>query len=267
MLVDFHSHTTESDGTLSPAELVAAMRARGVSIFSISDHDTLGAYDGLPETPGLRRISGVEINTNYRGNEVHILGYGFPLGQSELRGVLEANRRERNQRARRMLAGLQAAGCTIDIDDVKAGASDDAPLGRPHVAKALVRGGFARDIDSAFRNYLVPGKPGYAPFAHITPQAAIAAIAGSGGVPVLAHPGRLKDVEIIDELSDAGLAGLEVFYPTHQAGQVAQFRATAARLGLVMTGGSDFHDARWNARGVGMEIEARDIEPFLELVS
>ena len=80
MLVDFHSHTSESDGTLSPAELVAAMRARGVSIFSISDHDTLGAYDGLPETPGLRRVSGVEINTNYRGNEVHILGYGFPLG-------------------------------------------------------------------------------------------------------------------------------------------------------------------------------------------
>ncbi len=267
MLVDFHSHTTESDGSLSPAELVAAMRRRGVAVFSISDHDTLGAYDGLEEFPGLRRISGVEINTNYRGNEVHILGYGFPLGPTALRTVLETNRRERNARARRMVAALQAAGCAIDIDDVRDGGSDDAPLGRPHVAKALVRAGIASDVDAAFRNFLAPGKPGYVPFAHITPQAAIAAIADSGGIPVLAHPGRLKDVELIDELSAAGLAGLEVFYPTHQPGQVAQFRAAAARLGLVMTAGSDFHDPRWNARGVGMEVEPADIAPFLALVS
>ncbi len=267
MLVDFHSHTTESDGTLSPAELVAAMRRRGVTVFSISDHDTLEAYDGLAETPGLLRISGVEINTNYRGNEVHILGFGFPLGETKLRAVLETNRRERNARARRMVAGLQAAGCAIAFDDVKGEGRDDSPLGRPHVAKALVRAGYASDIDAAFRNYLVAGKSGYVPFAHIAPQAAIAAIANSGGVPVLAHPGRLRNVELIDELTEAGLAGLEVFYPTHQPGQVAQFRATAARLGLVMTAGSDFHDPRWNASGVGIEVAPNDIKPFLDLVT
>jgi predicted metal-dependent phosphoesterase TrpH len=267
MLVDFHSHTTESDGTLSPSELVAAMRSRGVEIFSISDHDTLGAYDRIEETPGLRRVTGVEINTNYRGNEVHILGYGFPLGPTELRGVLETNRRERTARARRMVGALQASGCELSFEDVLEGGGDETPLGRPHVARALVRAGFASDIEGAFRNFLAPGKAGYVPFAHITPQGAIEAIARSGGVPVLAHPGRLKDVEIIDELSQAGLVGLEVFYPTHQPGQVAQFRAVAARLGLVMTGGSDFHDARWNGRTVGMDVERADIEPFLELVA
>jgi len=266
MLVDFHSHTTESDGTLSPLALDGAMRKRGVSVYSITDHDSLGAYDVLEREPGVR-IPGVEINTNYRGNEVHILGYGFPLGDTELRSTLDSNRRERGARARRMVEALQAAGCAISFEDVLAGAAEDTPLGRPHVARALVRAGFASDIDGAFRNFLAAGKPGYMPFDHITPSEAIGVIARSGGVPVLAHPGRLKDETIIDECAAAGIVGLEVFYPTHQPGQVAHFRAVASRLGLVMTGGSDYHDARWNGRTVGMEIEPADIEPFLELVA
>ncbi len=111
------------------------------------------------------------------------------------------------------------------------------------------------------------GKPGYQPSNYITPAQAIAVIRESGGVPVLAHPGRLKDDAIIEELAAQGLVGLEVFYPTHDPSQTAMYRERARRNGLVMTGGSDFHDARWNARGVGMEIEAADIEPFLALVT
>ncbi|HMD03028.1 MAG TPA: PHP domain-containing protein [Candidatus Baltobacteraceae bacterium] len=267
MLVDFHSHTTESDGTLSPAELVAAMRARGVSIFSITDHDTLAAYAAVADPAWGTLVPGVEINTTYRGNEVHVLGYGFAPDDAGLQAILTTNRRERNARARRMVQRLQSAGHALSFEDVQAGASDDAPLGRPHVARALVRAGLASDVDAAFRNFIGAGKPGYVPFIHISPQAAIEAIRRAGGVPVLAHPGRLIDESLIGEFAQAGIAGLEVFYPTHAPGQVAHFRELAKRYGLVMTGGSDFHDARWNARSVGMEIERADIEPFLKLVS
>jgi predicted metal-dependent phosphoesterase TrpH len=266
MLVDFHSHTSESDGTLPPAQLAAAMRARGVSIFSVTDHDTLGAYDQLGDLGNAILVSGVEINTTYRGNEVHILGYGFPLDAPELAGLIAANREKRTTRAATMVEQLQAAGCDLSFESVVAEGVDGAPLGRPHVARALVRAGHAHDVDAAFREFLGAGRAGYVPLEHIRPHDAIAVIARATGVPVLAHPGRLRDESLIEEMIEAGIAGLEVFYPTHAPAQVGHFRAIAERHGLVMTGGSDFHDERWNKRGVGMEIERADIEPFLELV-
>ncbi len=140
-------------------------------------------------------------------------------------------------------------------------------LGRPHVAKALVRNGMIRDVQSAFDQLLSRGKPGYAPSHHMTPVEAIELVRAGGGVPVLAHPGRLKDEAIVEDLAANGLAGLEVFYATHTTQQVAHYRQLARRLGLVMTAGSDFHDARWNARGVGMDVEESDLRPFLDLVA
>ena len=273
MIVDFHSHTSASDGTFTAGELVAAMSARGVEIFSVTDHDTLGAYDLLrrdgadvAEIAPATLVSGVEINTTYRGNEVHILGYGFDLGVSKLRSVIEENRRSRAERAQKMVDMLNRAGHPISIDAVRAEGSEDAPLGRPHVAKALVRGGMTKDVASAFRDFLTPGGPGYVPSHHILPCDAIAAVAQSGGVPVLAHPGRLRDEALIEELVEGGLVGLEVFYPTHSAAQVERFRDLAAQYGLVMTAGSDFHDPRYNVRGVGMDVDADDIRPFLDLI-
>ena len=267
MTVDFHSHTHESDGTLSPAELVAKMRARGVSWFSITDHDTTRAYAEL-DTAGLRVIPGIELNTTWDGADVHILGYGIPVdGDTPLSGVLERNRGFRRARIDTMVAGLNRAGYPLTVDEVLEESGGGHALGRPHVAKALVRRGMVRDVETAFRDLLTWGKPGYAPSHHITPLEAIEFVRASGGVPVLAHPGRLKDDTIIDELAERGLAGLEVFYPTHSTAQTAFFREKASRYGLVMTGGSDFHDERWNARGVGMEIDENDLRPFLELVA
>ncbi|MGP6157466.1 MAG: phosphatase [Vulcanimicrobiaceae bacterium] len=269
MIVDFHSHTSASDGTLEPAQLADAMKARGVAIFSVTDHDSLAAYaqlDGRLEFAKL--IVGVEINSTYRGNEVHILGYGFPADSQPVRELLEANRGEREARSHRMVEQLQRVGLEITPENVRAEAgSAESALGRPHVAKALVRAGFAPDIESAFRQYLVRGKPGYVPQLYIRPQDAVRAIARAGGVPVLAHPGRLDDDrDIIEELVAAGLVGIEVFYPTHAPAQVARYRSIAAEHGLVMTAGSDFHDIRWNTRGVGMDVEREDITAFLELV-
>jgi predicted metal-dependent phosphoesterase TrpH len=273
LLVDFHSHTSASDGTLTAAELVAAMKARNVEIFAVTDHDTLSAYEVLrpsgldwEEIAPATLVSGIEINTTYRGNEVHILGYGFDLGASKLRTVIDENRRSRGERAQTMVDMLNRSGHELSIEAVRAEASADAPLGRPHVARALVRNGITRDVATAFRDFLSPGCPGYVPSHHIRPQDAIAAVATSGGVPVLAHPGRLKDESLIDELVEAGLVGLEVFYPTHGAAQVEHFRELATRHGLVMSAGSDFHDPRYNARGVGMDVAADDLRPFLDLV-
>jgi 3',5'-nucleoside bisphosphate phosphatase len=267
MIVDFHSHTRESDGALAPEELVAMMRARGVRIFSITDHDTIRAY-GQFAADFARVIPGIEINTTWNDNEVHVLGYGIPLGDdTPLALILAENREFRRTRIDRIAANLTAAGFPITVADVVAQSDGGDALGRPHVAKALIAKGFARDVQSCFDQLLVRGKPGYMPSNYITPVQAIDVIRESGGFPVLAHPGRLKDDSIIDELIEHGLAGLEVFYPTHNASQTALFRERAEKHGLVMTAGSDFHDIRWNTRGVGMDVDEADIRPFLDLVS
>lgn len=243
------------------------MQQRGVRYFSITDHDSIQAYGKFEAPPRVRVISGIEINTTYRDSEVHILGYRLPLEESPLTRVLEENRSARRTRVGRIVDQLREAGYGITMDDVHGEASEGASLGRPHVGKALIRLGIAPNIETAFRSFLRRGAPGYVPSTHITPHQAIEVILASGGVPVLAHPGRLKDYGIVDELAECGLAGLEVFYPTHEPMQIHYFRDQARRLGLVMTGGSDFHDIRYHTRGVGVEVEEADITPFLELVA
>jgi 3',5'-nucleoside bisphosphate phosphatase len=266
VIVDFHSHTSESDGTLTPQELADFMGDRRVEFFSISDHDTLSGFGKFSAPPDSRVITGVEINTTYRGNEVHLLGYGMPADSPELLATIERNRDARRVRAKRMVDQLQRAGYGVTYDDVLEQAPDAKSIGRPHVAKALIAKGLVPNIDWAFRNLLRSGMPGYVPSLHITPQEAIERITAAGGVPVLAHPGRLKDRVLIDELAPNGLRGLEVFYPLHDAEDVQIFRDLAKRYGLVMTAGMDFHDIRYHARGVGIDVEKDDIAPFLNLI-
>jgi predicted metal-dependent phosphoesterase TrpH len=242
------------------------MRARGVSWFSITDHDTTRAYAAL-DAPGQHVIPGIEINTTWQGSDVHILGYKIPTGPSPLGDVIERNREHRRARIDTMVAGLNRAGYPITVDQVLSESGAGHALGRPHVAKALVRAGMIRDVQAAFDQLLSRGKPGYAPSHHITPLEAIEVVRRGGGVAVLAHPGRLKDEAILDELAEQGLAGLEVFYPTHTVAMTAHFRAKAQRYGLVMTAGSDFHDERWNTRGVGVDVDEADVRPFLDLVA
>jgi 3',5'-nucleoside bisphosphate phosphatase len=266
VIVDFHSHTNESDGTLTPQALADFMGERKVEIFSISDHDTLSAYGKFTPPDGARVVTGVEINTTYRGNEVHLLGYGMPADSPELLATIAHNCDARRVRANRMVEQLQRAGYGITYNEVLKEATDAKSIGRPHVAKALIAKGLVPDIDYAFRNLLRTGMPGYVPSLHITPQEAIDRITAAGGVPVLAHPGRLKDRGLIDELALNGLRGLEVFYPLHDAEDVQIFRDLAKRYGLVMTAGMDFHDIRYHTRGVGIDVERDDIAPFLELI-
>ena len=266
MIVDFHSHTYESDGTLSPQALADFMGERSVEIFSISDHDTLSAYGKFDPPPGSRVVTGIEINTTWSDNEVHVLGYGVRLDHQPLIDLVNKNRSAREVRAQRMVDQLRTAGYSIAIEDVMEQAVDAKAVGRPHVAKALIARGQIPDVDYAFRHLLVHGKPGFVPSLHVSPDRAIAAIKDAGGIPVLAHPGRLKDRTLIEEFVGYGLEGLEVFYPKHDAGDVAQFRLAAQQHGLVMTAGCDFHDIRYHTGGVGMDVAREDIAPFLERV-
>jgi predicted metal-dependent phosphoesterase TrpH len=243
------------------------MRERAVRYFSITDHDSLKAYGQFEAPQNMRAITGIEINTTFRDGEVHVLGYRLPLESSPLTEVLERNRRARQTRIGRIVEQLREAGHDIALEHVHAEANHGASLGRPHVGKALVRLGIATDIEHAFRGFLKRGTPGYVPSTHITPHEAIEVIRASGGVPVLAHPGRLRDYDIIDDLVEHGLQGLEVFYPSHEPMQTQYFRDKAKRFGLVMTAGSDFHDIRYHKRGVGSEVEEQDIRPFLDLVA
>jgi predicted metal-dependent phosphoesterase TrpH len=262
--IDLHSHTNMSDGTLAPQALADFMGERGVELFSISDHDTLAAYGQFEPPAGARVITGIEINTTWRNNEVHVLGYGVPLGPSAINELLEYNQEQRRLRAVTMVEKLREAGYAITLEDVLYESGGAYAIGRPHVAKALVRKGAV----AAFREALSRGRPGYVPQIYTTPQHAIETIAAAGGVPVLAHPGRLKDRELIADLAGAGigLRGLEVFYPLHDAADTREFAEMAKRYGLVMTGGMDFHDIRYHTKGVGMDVDAEAIAPFLELV-
>jgi 3',5'-nucleoside bisphosphate phosphatase len=255
-----------SDGTLSPQQLVDFMAEREVEVFCISDHDTLAAYGRFQAPAGSRFVTGIEINTTWRENEVHILGYNVPLQPSPINDLLEFNQVQRRLRAETMVFQLHNAGYSITLEDVLRESDGALSVGRPHVAKALVRLGLTESVDSAFRDVLRRGKAGYVPQIYTTPQQAIETITVAGGVPVLAHPGRLRDRFLIDELATHGLRGLEVFYPLHDADDVSIFREMAARYDLVMTAGMDFHDIRYHTAGVGIEVEERDIRPFLELV-
>jgi len=242
------------------------MDERGVDVFSISDHDTLAAYGAFTPRGTARVVVGIEINTTYRENEVHVLGYGITPDHPQMCAMIERNIAERRKRIDTMISRLQRAGYSITFEDVAREAGVAKALGRPHVGKALVRAGMAPDLEWVFRNLLRGGKPGYVPSKHVTPQEAIETISRAGGVAVLAHPGRLKDRAIINELAECGLHGLEVFYPRHDGSDIAAFRAFANRHGLVMTAGSDFHDIRYHAHGVGMVVDDADIAPFLDLV-
>ena len=242
------------------------MQERGVRIFSITDHDTLNAYRYIEPPPRTQIVTGIEINTTWDEGEVHVLGYRVPLDDPALTSVLERNRAAREVRVGQMVELLRSAGHDISIEAVRAESQEGAALGRPHVGKALIRAGITADIESAFRDFLRRGKPGYVPSTHITPFEAIDAIRAAGGVAVLAHPGRLKDYTTIESLAEHGLDGLEVFYPRHEPAQIQYFRDVATRLGLVMTAGADFHDIRYNKRGVGIEVDEADIKPFLRSI-
>jgi len=247
---DLHVHTKASDGVLTPTELVSLAVSRNLRAIAITDHDSI---DGVEEAQAAARgkgilvVPGVEINTDYGKEEVHILGYFINTGSEELNGTLAELRKARTVRAEKIVDQLGRLGLPVCMDRVLeiAGAGS---VGRPHIAAALVEKGYALSVRDAFVRYLSRGAPGYVPRYKITPAEAVQIVTGAGGVPVLAHPGLLDQNKrlpahkgLFPELMAAGIKGIEVYYPKHTPEMVRQYEAVCDRCQLISTGGSDYH--------------------------
>lgn len=242
--VDLHTHSTASDGVVSPADLVNEASRRGIAVLGITDHDTL---DGLPEAlttasaQGIELIEGVELSTTTDVGEFHLLGYLIDREDARFVAKLSELSNSRLRRVRLMLAKLEDLGYEVDVNRVLV-QGNSGSIGRPHVARELVRLGVVESVGEAFDKFLKSKRPAYVPREAFSPEDAIALVHSNGGVPVLAHPFSTRDPDAaVERLIPAGLAGIEVYYAEYSAEQHAYLGALADRHGLLKTGGSDFH--------------------------
>jgi len=246
--IDLHLHTTHSDGSLRPSEVLALAKAAYVSALAITDHDIT---TGIPEAMavgqelGIEVIPGVEISSFDGKNELHILGYCLNWEGDEFNRRLAMLRASRHRRNPLIIERLRAAGLDVTYDEVKTLAGTES-VGRPHIAQLLMRKKYVTSAKEAFDRYLAEGKPAYVARELPTPAEAIGWIREAKGVAVLAHPTWIKETgeglrTCVTTLKEAGLGGVEVHYSTHSKSQTANYLELAQRLGLLVTGGSDFH--------------------------
>jgi hypothetical protein len=243
-LIDLHLHTTASDGSLSPSELVERAGAAGLTIIAITDHDTTAgscAARAAARAAGIELVAGIEISAVADDRDVHMLGYFIDVESAPLRGFLDRQRRERLRRAGKIGDRLAALGCPVDVEAIVSGAGGGRTIGRPQLADALVRGGYAADRDEAFTRYLTPGAPAFVPRCGATPAEVVDVVHQAGGVVSLAHPGLTDRDDLIPGLVGGGLDAIEVRHSDQDAATEARYRALAAALGIAVTGGSDYH--------------------------
>jgi len=247
---DLHAHSTVSDGTLAPSELVRRAASKGVELLALTDHDEVG---GLVEAAsaasvaGLAFVPGVEISVTFAGHTVHILGLGVDPANDKLRDGLAEVRSGRMRRAQGMAEGLAAVGIDGALDGALALAGNLDLVSRTHFARWLVLAGHCSDVREVFGRYLVAGKPGYVPHCWARLEEAVSWIVAAGGAPVIAHPGRYKFAEAVaralfDEFKQVGGIGIEVATSNHTAEQVRRYAAIAREYDLEASRGSDFHD-------------------------
>jgi len=244
-LIDLHTHTTESDGTLTPDELVAEAASRGLQALSITDHDTLAGYEKAIEPArkaGIELVCGIELSTKVDGRTVHLLAYFLsepPAGSFwEWLREMQASRRERNVR---MAERLRTFGIDISIEEVERLGRSIA--GRPHFARIMVQKGYVRTIQQAFDDYLDESAKGYVDRYEPKLGEAIQRVHGAGGVTSLAHPIRVHDQSAIPGMKDLGLTAIEVYHSDHGPAETERYLQLAAKYGYAVTGGSDFHGA------------------------
>ena len=264
-MLDLHIHTTASDGSLTPTQVVQLARKKGFSLIAVTDHDTMGGVAEALEAgkkynvdvvPGVEISSGVTL-------EVHMLGYGMSPDHPVMKAMMEDMRAARVERMERIIENLQKMGVPITVEEVEAVAG--GAIGRPHIAQVLIAHGLVPDVRTAFREYIGVGAQAYVERRKMTSEQVVANIRDAGGVPVLAHGGllRISEVELnqwIDSMAKKGLMGLECYHNAHTPQMERLLRAAAERNGLLVTGGSDFHGAsrpdvemgtglsRWNDR-------------------
>jgi len=252
---DLHTHSTFSDGTETPAHNVLLARERGLTGIGVTDHDT---FAGLEEAQvagaeqGVVIVPGIEFSAEYDGASLHVLGYWGDPTHDELGAELRRLTDTRFRRGEMMIEKLQQAGYDISFDAVRRIAGDDL-IARPHVAQAMVEAGIVETEKEAFDRYIADGGVAYVPKHALHPVDALRLIGDAGGVCVLAHPamwkgnGSVPD-ELIEQMAEEGMAGLEVDHPDHDEATRARYRDMAGRLDLVPTGSSDCHGARYDYR-------------------
>lgn len=247
-VIDLHTHSTCSDGSLTPEELVSAAVDANLEAVALTDHDTTA---GLPRflvaarQAGLCGVTGIEISAEHHHGAMHILGYFLDPAHVGLQEDLTRLRKGRSERNRKILDKLCALGLELTWDEVHALAGGEV-VGRPHFAQALIKRGHVKDKDEAFTRFLARGRPAYAERLRLSPVESIQMIRNAGGVPVLAHPcslklGQKQLRELLMMLRSVGLEGIEVYHSEHNLGQTRQYYRLAAEMDLAMTGGSDFH--------------------------
>jgi predicted metal-dependent phosphoesterase TrpH len=247
-MLELHCHTTYSDGTLTPQQLVEAARQAGVKALAITDHDTLAGWDEAIAAAGsdLEIVPGVELSTVHNGRSLHILGF-YPR-RAELDAPLQERQAGRKRRSEQMLEKLAALGCPIELPHF----TDGSVPGRPHIANALVAAGHVKSSEEAFRRFLRDGGPAYVGYEKFSAIEGIRLLLDCGAVPVWAHPYLFKGgtVEtVLPELVKAGLMGLEVLHPHHSPSQTRKLEAYCTELNLLKTGGSDYHGPQPDAKG------------------
>jgi predicted metal-dependent phosphoesterase TrpH len=270
--VELHCHSVFSDGTLTPAELVARAVSSGVGLLVLTDHDSVSGGPDLfaaGAAAGLKVRLGIEINCAGEGaaDRVHVLGYGFDPKSPGFAERLAEFRERRTVRARLMVDKLRAAGVAIDYDQVRAAAHET--VGRPHLADALRRQGVVKSRKEAFERFLVKGKPGFVESMGPSPAEAIALIRDAGGVPCLAHPQTAGKENELETLRALGLEGIEVNYAGHTPSQVRHYGDWAGAKGLIAAGGSDFHGPGTGAgreTTLGMDYDDGALDALLERI-
>lgn len=253
MKVDLHIHTTYSDGAFSPEMIVDTAIDCGLNVIALTDHDNILSYDiaqnyAKENDKKLEIIQGVEINTIYKGYEVHILGYFMDVKNHEFQNMLKFQQNARVHQAKEMTTLLnKKAGIRIKFDDIKKLVAPGGSIGRPHIARAITNAGGTGNVTEAYSKYINDVSPVYVKRKTVSPHDACEIIYDAGGIPVFAHP---IDVEIADslakELINYGLRGIEAYHRKHSPAVVEYYSSLAEEYGLIITGGSDFHAPSMN---------------------
>ncbi|MBY6035919.1 PHP domain-containing protein [Fictibacillus nanhaiensis] len=246
--VDLHTHTTASDGTFSPSENIQRAIAKGLNGIAITDHDTI---DGIEEAlfeankhEGFECVPGIEISTLYNGQDIHVLGFYIDYKNQAFLSKLKELASVRNKRNKMILQKLNELGIHIHESELEDKRHGEGNVGRGHIAEILMEKGVVNSLPEAFDKYLGKGKAAFAITERISPIEAIQIIRDANGVPVLAHPGIYDADELIPELCENGLVGLECCHPDHTIEQVTHYKKLAEDYSLIKTAGSDFHGFR-----------------------
>ncbi len=247
---DLHIHTTASDGVLSPEQIVQNAVAGGLHVIAITDHDTTNAVPAAQAEAakvGLQVIVGAEVSSTWQGREIHVLGYGLDLESAAVRDIDVRARQRRIDRMEEMVVNLRGQEISVSMDDVvQAAGPDHHMIGRPHLAAALVELGHASSVTDAFDRWIANHHPAFVPTELGGPEEAVELIRDAGGTAVWAHPPTDTLEALLPDLVAAGLRGLEVYRPANSGRTTRVLQAAATEHGLVVTGGSDWHNPERN---------------------